>query len=138
MVRSVVDALRICALSFLFRTDRAAGQHNANTVGNAKPIWIANALNGYGVIRFVKASKMYLDLNPVSYLNQKSAYSIFFIARLLDFPATTGVQYLFSDSGNGMRVFFNGSRWCVDCLAIYDRTLVTFNVHCQVRTSHAI
>lgn len=94
-------------------TDRAMGQHNANTVGSAKPKWIANALNGYGVIRFIKASKLYLDLNPVSYLNDKSAFSIFFIARLLDFPATTGVQYLFSDSANGMRVFFNGSRWCV-------------------------
>jgi hypothetical protein len=110
----------VCNTSFAFqmhgsssrRTDRSGASHNANNAGNEqiKPKWISNALNGMGVLRFSKDSKTYLDINPVAYLNDKTAYSIFVIARLTN-VATSGVQYLVSDDLNGLRVFFNGSRW---------------------------
>jgi hypothetical protein len=110
----------VCNISFAIqmhrsssrRTDRSGASHNANPAGNEqiKPKWISNALNGMGVLRFIKDSKTYLDINPVAYLNDKTAYSIFVIARLTN-VATSGVQYLVSDDLNGLRVFFNGSRW---------------------------
>jgi hypothetical protein len=110
----------VCNISFAIqthgsssrRTDRSGASHNANNAGNEqiKPKWISNALNGLGVLRFSKTSETYLDINPVAYLNGKTAYSIFVIARLTN-VATSGVQYLVSDDLNGLRVFFNGSRW---------------------------
>jgi hypothetical protein len=71
---------------------------------------MSNVLGGYGVLRFSKTSKTYLDINPVSYLNEKSTYAIFVVARLIE--STSGVQYLVADNTNGLRIFFNGSKWC--------------------------
>lgn len=50
-------------------------------------------------------------MNPVAYLNAKSTYSVFIIARMLSFAANE-VQYLTADSSNGLRIFFNGNQWC--------------------------
>jgi hypothetical protein len=96
---------------YLFcRTDRSGASHNANNAGNTqiKPKWTANALNGMGVLRFSRASKTYLDINPVAYLNSKPFVSLFVVARLSD---VSNIQYLVSDDSNGLRIFYNGSRW---------------------------
>ena len=50
-------------------------------------------------------------MNPVAYLNAKSTYSVFIIARMLSFAASE-VQYLTADSSYGLRIFFNGNQWC--------------------------
>ena len=44
------------------RTDRSGAAHNANNAGNSqiKPKWIANALNGFGVLRFLRSSETYV------------------------------------------------------------------------------
>lgn len=112
MVRAIMlGEVAAACLSFR-RTDRSGASHNANNAGNEqiKPKWISNALNGLGVLRFSRASKTYLDINPAAYLNNKPFLSFFVVARLSD---VSNVQYLVSDTENGLRIFFNGSRWCV-------------------------
>jgi hypothetical protein len=98
------------AYVYFCRTDRSNAMHNANNAGNEqiKPKWIANALNGLGVLRFSRISKTYLDINPVSFLNDQSYFSLFVVARLSDL---SNFQNLVFDTGNGLRIFFNSSRW---------------------------
>ena len=112
MVRATMVVAQSQLIPFC-RTDRSSASHNANNAGNnfIKPKWTSNVLNGYGVLRFSRSSDTYLDMNPVAYLNAKSTYSVFIIARMLSFAASE-VQYLTADSSYGLRIFFNGNQWC--------------------------
>ena len=95
--------------------DVYAGSHPANKAGNAgvKPIWKANILDGYGVVRFDGINDS-LNINPVNSpspsLQGVSGFSLFVVAKA---SLLSGERFLTSTDTSGFGLFHNGSNWSV-------------------------
>lgn len=95
--------------------DVYAGSHPANKAGNAgvKPIWKANILNGFGVVRFDGVNDS-LNINPVNSpapsLQGATGFSLFVVAKS---SSLTGARYLTVSDTSGFGLFYSGSNWTV-------------------------
>lgn len=97
-------------------TDRAGGSKDLNKAGGAsvKPNWYANQLgvgNTYGVIRFNGTSES-LDINPVSWMQSLSGFSLFVVAKASAVGVTA--RTICSTNTGGFQITHNGSYWRVE------------------------
>lgn len=96
--------------------DRSAFGHNLNKSGNAsvKPKWIANQAgvgNTYGVVRF-NGSTESLNINPISWMQSLSGFSLFVVAKASTVGVTT--RTMCATNTGGFQISHNGSNWRVE------------------------
>lgn len=88
-----------------------AGPSNVNGGASKKPTYATPIQNGLGAVLYAAANSSNLDINPTSWAQNLSGFTIYTVARPTSFPAT--VFPLIATGATNFGMWWNGTNWSI-------------------------
>ena len=83
---------------------------NVNGGAGNKPAYVTPIQNGLGAVSYTSASTYNLDINPSTWSNSLSGFTVYVLARPTSLPVTA-FPLMVSDLSNG--IWWNGTNWSI-------------------------
>ena len=104
---SVINGTSVSAWS-----DLSGGGHDSNVNGGSgkEPNYATPIQNGLGALLYTSANSENLDINPIAWSQNLSAFTVYIVARPTSLPAT---QFPLVVTDTSLGIWWNGTNWSV-------------------------